>query len=77
MVAGSIDWRLSLALIVDKIWSPWQSIVISVTPADLRFEIYVGQDYREDLKDRWQEKMRETENTAFVLKQVRLIVAFR
>jgi len=30
------------------------------------FEIYVGQDYREDLKDRWQEKMRETENTAFV-----------
>ena len=30
------------------------------------FEIYVGQDMRYDLKDRWQEKMKETENTAFV-----------
>jgi hypothetical protein len=30
------------------------------------FEIYVGQDYRDDLKSRWQEKMRETTDTAFV-----------
>jgi hypothetical protein len=30
------------------------------------FEIYVGQDFRDDLKERWQEKMRETTNTAFV-----------
>jgi len=30
------------------------------------FEIYVGQDYRDDLKSRWQEKMRETESTSFV-----------
>jgi hypothetical protein len=30
------------------------------------FEIYVGQDFRDDLKSRWQEKMRETTDTAFV-----------
>jgi len=36
------------------------------TSYSFAFEIYVGQDYRDDLKERWQSKMRETEDTAFV-----------
>jgi hypothetical protein len=36
------------------------------TSYSFAFEIYVGEDYRDDLKERWQQKMREVDGTAFV-----------